>query len=575
MSWKNWGIRIIIGGTLFFVPSFASADVIGQQTLFSVDADFDAKGRSETFASLRQITDQLYFYVEDEWWGIISEQEKDEVKLAMAALALNFEQEIYPKLTAILGSENNPGIDKDKHITILLHRMKPNSRGYFNTGDGYTRFEVPRSNEREMLYMGTDALRSPLAKSYLAHEFVHLLYFNQKGNAISTIEEVWIQEGFSELGPTLVGYDDTFEGSYLASRVRDFISNPRNSLPEWDGTQSDYGVVNMFFQYLLDHYGTDILVKAMRSPATGIASLEAALAQQNSQENFADVFTNWTIAMFLNDCTYGERYCFRNENLRDVRVLAFTSFLSPFGESKLTVTNQSKNWAGNWHRISGGKGILEVAFDGNSSVPFRVPYLIQKSTGGYEVGFFDLAQDQTGQIVVEDFGIGSNSVIILPSIQDQVSGFDVSNPSYFFSWTVSTRTNFPSRPVVESPDAKASELLEQIAILKAEVARLQAQLTGRITPTVAAPCQSIQVNLYVGSSDTENITCLQEFLKSQGPSIYPEGLVTGNFLFLTEAAVIKFQETYASEILVPFELTKGTGFVGPRTRAKINALLGA
>jgi len=49
-------------------------------------------------------------------------------------------------------------------------------------------------------------------------------------------------------------------------------------------------------------------------------------------------------------------------------------------------------------------------------------------------------------------------------------------------------------------------------------------------------------------------------------------LVTGNFFGLTKAAVIRFQEKYASEILAPIGLKKGTGFVGARTRAKINSL---
>jgi len=63
-------------------------------------------------------------------------------------------------------------------------------------------------------------------------------------------------------------------------------------------------------------------------------------------------------------------------------------------------------------------------------------------------------------------------------------------------------------------------------------------------------------------------------LKSQGSEIYPEGLVTGNFLALTKAAVIRFQEKYASEILAHWGLTEGTGFVGRTTRAKINEISG-
>lgn len=67
----------------------------------------------------------------------------------------------------------------------------------------------------------------------------------------------------------------------------------------------------------------------------------------------------------------------------------------------------------------------------------------------------------------------------------------------------------------------------------------------------------------------DDVRLLQQILLGEG--VYPEALLTGYFGKLTEAAVVRFQEKYANDILKSVGLTKGTGFVGPSTRAKLNA----
>ena len=84
-------------------------------------------------------------------------------------------------------------------------------------------------------------------------------------------------------------------------------------------------------------------------------------------------------------------------------------------------------------------------------------------------------------------------------------------------------------------------------------------------------------NIKIGS-EGEEVLKLQQFLNS-----FPDTVVAlsgvgslGNestsYGLRTAKAVVKFQEKYAADTLVPVGLTKGSGFVGTLTRAKLNAL---
>jgi ABC-type transport system substrate-binding protein len=80
----------------------------------------------------------------------------------------------------------------------------------------------------------------------------------------------------------------------------------------------------------------------------------------------------------------------------------------------------------------------------------------------------------------------------------------------------------------------------------------------------------ISRDLQAGSSG-EEVKKLQQCL-AKDPQVYADGTVSGSFGSLTKAAVVKFQEKYAAQILAPQGLKSGTGQVRGGTRDKLNEL---
>jgi peptidoglycan hydrolase-like protein with peptidoglycan-binding domain len=551
-------IFVLVAVCIFvFSSANAKADTLGDSKSFYVESDFDANDRSSVTAVLVKDSSRAYFYVDTKFWNFAPQ---NELSAYLDVLGSEFDNKIYPTLINTFGSEWSPGIDNDRKITVLFHPMIDSASGYFRSNDEYPKIQITNSNEREMVYVDSKYINSDFGKVFLAHEFTHLITFNQKNKAFGMEEETWLNEARAEYAPNLLGYNDVYFGSYLEERVQSFLEKPSGSLTDWRNVKEDYGRINLFVYYVADHYGVQILTDSLHTNSTGIGSVNYALKKNGFKEDFSQIFSNWTLAVLVNDCSYGNKYCYLDKNLRNFNVLPQVNFLPISGESTLTFADNTKYWSGNWYKIiGGGVGTLKFHFEGDNTVPFKVLYLTKNASGRYSFGTMVLDENQNGNLNIDNFGSSATSFFVIPILQDGNESSGNNLHSFFWSASVARQPN----------DSLEIQRLEAIiADLKQKIEVILGHTGGG-----SQGCSAFNNNLYFGLSASGEVKCLQEFLKNQGLEIYPEGLVTGYFGSLTKTAVIRFQQKYASEILNPLGLYYGTGYVGESTRAKINQIL--
>jgi len=574
---KRFFFVLFFTATVVCTPTFVFADNPGQVRSFFVDANYDFNGRSQIKAALKEISSYAYFYIEDGWYKNLTEGQKREVRQNLSLLAQEFDRKIYPKLTSVYGAEWRPGIDSDNRITVLFQKMRKRAAGYFNSGDEYERVQNPASNRREMVYLNAENLFSPLLKSYLAHEFTHLITFNQKERMKGIQEEVWLNEARADYSPTLVGYSAVGQKTNLQQRIKEFISNPNDSLTEWRGEKGDYGVANIFSHYLVGRYGIKILSDSLKSSLSGIASINYALKKNGAKQTFSQVFADWAVATLVNDCSLEveptKRYCYQNsaelKDLHELKISPSLIVLPSTRQTKIVLNYSIKQWAGNWYRIIGGRGDLKITVKADERADLTMPYLICEEEKECAIKSAEIKAGEELNLFLSDFGENYSSLTLIPLIMEKKSSFNSAEPSFIFSLSIFLDGKADAN---REEEKLIQELLAQIEELERKIAEVKAKIAAILKQKTANSCGLLLKNLYFGARGRE-VSCLQAFLKSQGSDIYPEGIVSGWFGPLTKAAVIRFQEKYAEEILKPLNLYRGTGFVGAKTRAFINQKL--
>ncbi|HUF38957.1 MAG TPA: hypothetical protein VMN57_10570 [Anaerolineales bacterium] len=244
------------------------------------------------------------------WWTGVNSTIDD---AAILTAAENFETTVFPTNRLVFGREASPGIDNDRriHFLILQEESWGGFFGYFSPDNQFPTAIKPFSNQREMLVLNANAfpLGSDTFIGKLAHEYQHLIQWNQDAN-----EDLWLNEAFSELAYFLTGAPVI--GSPLGpTNAKLFAQHPDSQLtarPERRFGEEDlsvfvhYGAERAFLVYLLEQFGPQFIQDLAANPAPGVVSIQEELDRLPDAPAFDDVYANWLLANLLNQPNLGD-----------------------------------------------------------------------------------------------------------------------------------------------------------------------------------------------------------------------------------------------------------------------------
>lgn len=418
-------VLLLVFCCLFFILKAASAHAEN----FFVNEAYDAKTRNKIEADYLLGMGNVYFVIERDFYKSLPQNEIVRLHNILANVGVEFDTKIYPRLREVFGEEANPGVDGDVRIAVLLHTMKQGVGGYARESDSFQQSTIPDSNAREMVYLSIEQiLNSELARAYLAHEFQHLITMSRKTLTQGLKEEQWLNEARSEYAVTLLGYNDVYEGSYLKQRVNEFLAHPQDALLDWRGSSIDHASVSMFMHYLVDRFGFQVLMQMMNAKSVGVQSINDALAVLGYKERFNDVFSDWILAVHINNAINGEekfKYKMQNLSFGNLRVLP-TSTFRVYDNSSSGATFGIDNWSGQWHKFVPGAigedATLYIKISSPQKDDLSLPYIVSDFSGGTEVQRWDFSSGNT--LSLDGFGTKISSVVLMPVFMKEGSEND-------------------------------------------------------------------------------------------------------------------------------------------------------
>jgi hypothetical protein len=197
----------------------------------------------------------------------------------------------------------------DSYINFLLTDIKDGFSGnnnyipgYFNPHDVDTNGTV--SNKMDLIYLdtypgifyqGVRNIRRVLPT--VAHELQHLIHWNYDPYEIS-----FINESMSSLAEIICGF--------MIELPVQYFSNTDIPLFDWDKNNQNINEsrATLFGEYIKEQCGIDFIKYLVSNIYTGKEGIDSALVSADINLTFEILFTNWTIANYINDKSIDSKY---------------------------------------------------------------------------------------------------------------------------------------------------------------------------------------------------------------------------------------------------------------------------
>ncbi len=394
-------------------PAAPLRDILGDQRSFFV-FNFQKNAYDSITATLRKVGAYCYVYVDNSLWtaNLVTQ-------IQIETIVSTFDNNYYPTEVAYFGQENSPGIDNDVKITILITRIYTSSStngtyvGYFDPTDelpdSQAQTQGLRSNQREMFYMnGYDYIpANPTFMHTLAHEFQHMIHYNQNPS-----EESWVNEGMSDLAAYITG------NRILQDKIDAFTkSSVTTSLIPFNQTIANYGASFLFMIYLFEQYGgtsdyekQNFTRNLCHSGDKGTRTIEFALAAAGYPDvKFKDVFLDWVMTNYINSKGFA-KFKYKDFVINIDPLQTHTGY--PVKDRVFSVNY----WTANYILLkyaAASSHVLE--FSGAQYGTFSPRLCFFNKDGTIVVKNIPLNGDNKGFYDLSDFGTTYNSVLMVPA----------------------------------------------------------------------------------------------------------------------------------------------------------------